>query len=127
MVQLTLEIGSLELDVAQAMPCGLIVNELFTNIFKHAFPPGFDGQPMVHIALQLDGETYRLTVADNGVGLPPGYDWQASQSLGLPLVNLWATHQLGGTLDVSSAPGATYTITFPNPQGVLRETAGGSS
>jgi PAS domain S-box-containing protein len=127
MVQLTLDVGSVSLDVAQAMPCGLIVNELFTNIFKHAFPPGFDGQPMVHIALQLDGETYRLTVADNGVGLPPGYDWQASQSLGLPLVNLWATHQLGGTLDVSSAPGATYTITFPNPQGVLRETAGGSS
>ncbi len=126
MVQLTLDIESVALDVAQAMPCGLIVNELFTNIFKHAFPPEFQGQPQVHIALQLDGETYRLTVADNGVGLPPGYDWQASRSLGLRLVKLWATHQLGGTLNVSSDPGANYTITFTNPQGVLHETAGDS-
>jgi two-component sensor histidine kinase len=76
--------------------------------------------------LELDGENYHLTVSDNGVGLPPDHDWQASRSLGLRLVNLWATHQLGGTLNVSANPGATYTITFPNPQGVLRETAGGS-
>ncbi len=113
MVQPTLDIGSVELDVAQAMPCGLIVNELFTNIIKHAFPPRFQGQPLVQIALLLDGETYHLTVADNGVGLPPGYEWQASRSLGLRLVNLWATHQLGGTLNVSGDPGTTYSITFP--------------
>jgi PAS domain S-box-containing protein len=127
MLQLNLNVAPIELDVAQAMPCGLMVNELFTNIFKHAFPPDFQGQPIAQIALQLDGETYRLTVADNGVGLPPGLDWQASQSLGLHLVNLWATHQLGGTLAVSSDAGTIYTITFPNPQGVLREAARGSS
>ncbi|MCX6081481.1 MAG: PAS domain S-box protein [Chloroflexi bacterium] len=127
MAQLSLDVGSIELDVAQAMPCGLIVNELYTNIFKHAFPPGFQGQPQVQIALRLEDDTYHLTVADNGVGLPPGYDWQASRSLGLRLVNLWATHQLGGTLNVSGDLGATYSITFPNPQGLLRETAGGSA
>ena len=117
MVQLNLDVESAAIDVAQAMPCGLIVNELFTNILKHAFPPGFEGQPQVHIALQLDGGTYRLLVADNGVGLPPGHDWQASRSLGLRLVNLWATHQLGGTLNVSGDPGTTYTITFPKTAG----------
>jgi PAS domain S-box-containing protein len=127
MVQLDLDAAPIVLDVAQAVPCGMIVNELFTNILKHAFPPGFQGQPMVQITLRLDGETCRLTVADNGVGLPPGFDWQASRSLGLHLVNLWATHQLGGTLNVSGDPGATYTITFPNPQGVLRYAARGSS
>ncbi len=116
-VQMTLDIGSVELDVAQAMPCGLIVNELITNILKHAFPPGFQDQPLVHIALQVTDETYQLTVADNGVGLPPGFDWQASRSLGLRLVNLWATHQLGGTLNVSGNPGVTYAITFPKAAG----------
>ena len=126
-VELNLDIGSVTLDVAQAMPCGLIVNELFTNILKHAFPSGFESQPLVHIALQVDGETICLIVADNGVGLPPGLDWQVSRSLGLHLVNLWATHQLGGTLAVSNASGTMYTITFPNSQGVLREAAGGSS
>ena len=116
-VQLHLDIAPIALDVAQAMPCGLIVNELFTNILKHAFPPDFHGQPTVHIALEYNGETYRLTVADNGVGLPPDYDWHASRSLGLRLVNLWATHQLGGTLTVRSEPGATYTITFRQAAG----------
>ncbi len=113
MLQLNLDIEPIELDVAQAMPCGLLVNELFTNILKHAFPSGFQGQPSVQIALQCDGETYRLTVADNGVGLPPGQDWQGSRSMGLYLVNLWATHQLGGTLDVSADSGTAYHITFP--------------
>jgi two-component sensor histidine kinase len=116
MVQLNLEIGSIALDVSQAMPCGLIINELVTNIFKHAFPPGFEGQAGVNIALQLDGDSYHLTVADNGMGMPPSHDWQASRSLGLRLVNLWVTHQLGGTLQVSSAPGTTYSISFPKTE-----------
>ena len=100
------------LDVAQATPCGLIVNELFSNILKHAFPPGFKEKPTVSITLRREDKTYHLTVSDNGVGFPPGYDWRAGQSMGLRLVNLWATHQLGGTLTVSGETGATFAITF---------------
>jgi PAS domain S-box-containing protein len=102
----------LALDVAQATPCGLIVNELFANILKYAFPPGFQGIPSVSIALRQDGGTYHLTVSDNGVGLPPGYDWRTARTMGLRLVNLWATHQLGGTLAVSGNPGTTFAIAF---------------
>jgi PAS domain S-box-containing protein len=100
------------LDVAQAMPCGLIVNELLTNALKHAFPPGFSGQPAIDITLRQDGRQRRLTVRDNGVGFPPGQDWRAGNTLGLRLVHLWATHQLGGTLDVDGQPGAAFTIAF---------------
>jgi two-component sensor histidine kinase len=102
----------LALDVAQATPCGLIVNELFSNILKYAFPPGFLEIPTVNISLYQDNETYHLTVSDNGVGLPPGYDWRAGQSMGLRLVNLWVTHQLGGTLAVSGKTGTTFAIAF---------------
>lgn len=111
-VQFSLEVAPLSLDVAQAMPCGLIVNELLTNTLKHAFPPDFEGQPAVHITLQVEADTYRLVVADNGVGLPADYDWHASRSLGLRLVKLWAVHQLGGTLDINTRSGVTYTLTF---------------
>jgi PAS domain S-box-containing protein len=110
-IQLHLD-APVSLDVAEAMPCGLIVNELFTNILKYAFPPGFAGSPAVAITLRQDGEAYHLTVSDNGVGLPHGYDWQSHQTLGLRLVDLWATHQLGGTLDVTSEAGTTFAITF---------------
>jgi PAS domain S-box-containing protein len=102
------------LDVSTAMPCGLIVNELFTNILKHAFPADFQGQPMVEIKLSYSStdNIHHLLVSDNGVGLPAGLDWQSEGSLGLRLVHLWATHQLGGSLQVSSAPGTRIEIQF---------------
>jgi hypothetical protein len=102
----------LAMDMEHATPCGLIVNELFSNILKHAFPPSFRGKPTVSIILKQDDKVYQLTVSDNGVGISPGYDWHKSQSMGLHLVNLWATHQLGGTLAVSGKSGTTFTITF---------------
>jgi len=100
------------LDVAQAMPCGLIVNELFSNILKYAFPSGFTEQPVVSITLRQEGETYHLTVSDNGRGFPPGFDWRSGQTMGLRLVNLWVTHQLGGTLAVSGKTGTKFAIAF---------------
>ncbi len=100
------------LDVSQAMPCGLIVNELFTNILKHAFPPGFAGSPEVSVSLRCEGQACRLTVQDNGVGLPPGVDFEAGQTLGLRLVNLWATHQLGGALEITRQAGTCFQIDF---------------
>jgi two-component sensor histidine kinase len=112
LIQLQMKLQASSMDINLAIPCGLIVNELVTNALKHAFPPGFRGQPAIHIALQLAGEAYRLTLSDNGAGLPPGLDWRASRTLGLRLVNLWATHQLGGTLDVTSGPGTSYEVTF---------------
>ncbi len=104
--------AALALDVAQATPCGLIVNELFSNIIKYAFPPGFTETPIVSITLRQEDGTYHLTVSDNGVGFPSGYDWRVGQSMGLRLVNLWVTHQLGGTLAVSEKPGTTFEIAF---------------
>ena len=70
-IELQLDVATLVLDVSQAMPCGLIVNELLTNSLKHAFPEGFGKPPRVSIALGQEGKTCRLVVSDNGVGLPP--------------------------------------------------------
>lgn len=100
------------LDVTHATPCGLIVNELFTNILKHAFPPGYQGEPAVAITMRLDGDACTLTVSDNGVGLPRDHAWDSGTSLGLRLVKLWATHQLGGTIKIAAQAGTTFEITF---------------
>jgi len=53
-----------------------------------------------------------LTVSDNGVGLPPELDWRATESLGLKRVNLWATHQLGGSIELDAQHGTAFTIRF---------------
>jgi PAS domain S-box-containing protein len=116
-IDLDLKLSAVSLDVSQAMPCGLIVNELITNTIKYAFPSSFTRRPKLSISLKAQRDKYTLIVKDNGVGLPAGTDWRKTKSLGLRLVNMWATHQLGGTLDVCSEAGACYTITFRTREG----------
>ncbi|MHB1307514.1 MAG: PAS domain S-box protein [Limisphaerales bacterium] len=111
-VDLRFEVDDLVLEVADASPCGLIVNELLTNALKHAFPPEFAARPLLQVGLRRKGDRLVLTLADNGRGLPPGLDWEQSPSLGLRLVHLWATHQMGATIEVDNAAGTRYAITF---------------
>jgi two-component sensor histidine kinase len=103
------------LDVAQAMPCGLIVNELLTNAFKHAFPPGVKDHGRITVELTQTAGTVRLTVADDGAGMPEGGPSQGA--LGLQLVSLWATHQLGGRLTVRSDGGTAFVVEFDAADG----------
>lgn len=116
-IELSVEATSLSLDVEVAMPCGLIVNELTTNALKHAFPPTFQGAARVRVELRREGETCTLLVSDNGVGLPPDLDRRGGETMGLHLVKLWATHQLGGSLNLVSPPGTTIQIIFSEPRG----------
>ena len=109
-IGLSLRVDVAPLKIDQAIPCGLIVNELVSNAFKHAFPTGHTGEVLV--ALENRDDQNVLTVRDTGVGLPPHLDLQAAGSLGLRLVGLLAK-QLGGMLHLASEPGATVRITFP--------------
>jgi len=108
-----LDLFSIALDLDQAIPCGLIVNELVSNALKHAFPAGRPGE--VRIELERAGEeNLRLRITDNGIGLPPNFDLIRSKSLGLQLVADLA-RQLGGSLQVGAGPVAVFEVTFsPN-------------
>ena len=55
---------------------------------------------------------YRLGVADNGVGLPPGYDWRNAKTLGMLLVRMLGSHQLGGSYQVEEDDGLRFTLRF---------------
>ena len=110
--QMHVENMSLEIDTA--IPCGLIINELVSNVLKHAFPAGRTGQ--VSMDLSRVGEReYMLTIQDDGVGFPKGYDWRTSTSLGLKLV-IDLTRQLDGKLEVETEKGTTFRITFKEVQ-----------
>jgi PAS domain S-box-containing protein len=108
-VHFTLE--NILLDVESAIPCGLIVNELMSNTFKHAFPGDRDGE--IQIGFSLRGTTYTLSFGDTGVGIPPGVDYTNTESLGLKLVNVLATDQLDGTIQLVRDNGTTFIISFP--------------
>jgi PAS domain S-box-containing protein len=114
----SIDAADVPLSVDTAIPCGLIVNELLTNALKYAFP---DGGPLVErgeteckirVEFRAEGDQYRLVVADNGVGLPPGLDWSKTNSLGLQLINILACYQLGGQVEVDTQAGTRFTITF---------------
>ena len=94
------------------MPCGLILNELVTNALKHAFPGDRPG--CIRVTLErATPQSARLTVADDGVGLPATLDPRHTASLGLQLICL-LTQQLHGTVNFERGPGTTVHILFPN-------------
>jgi PAS domain S-box-containing protein len=89
----------IRLGIDQAIPCGLIVNELVSNALKHAYP---EGEGEVRVIVQREsGQLCRLIVEDDGVGLPPATDPHTSPSLGLKLVSL-LMRQLHGDLEVAT-------------------------
>lgn len=98
------------LDLERAIPCGLLVNELVTNAFKHAFPPPHRGEIVIELA-RGDDDQVILTVRDDGVGLPPDFSLDNVKSLGLQLVPL-LTDQLHARLDMPTGGGAHYRVSF---------------
>jgi PAS domain S-box-containing protein len=102
------------LNVGQAIPCALILNELVTNALKFAYPPAQAGEIVVALIETLGLVTF--SVSDQGVGLPLGMDWRNARSMGLAMVAL-LSEQIEGTLSVHSSPGTTFTIAFPKEAG----------
>ena len=113
-VQVRSQLGRLVLGMDQALPCGLMVNELISNALKHGFPAGRGGEVLVVLEPAGDGTSWRLRVGDNGVGLPAGFALDGLSSMGLQLVSQLC-QQIGGTLDVQPNPGrgAVFTVVFP--------------
>jgi PAS domain S-box-containing protein len=101
------------LELAEAVPCALMVSELLTNALKHAFPEPRNGEVVIDLREQPEG--YVLSIRDDGVGLPAGFDLATCQSLGLQLVGVLAG-QLRGTFALTNRNGVTALITFPAQQ-----------
>ncbi|TAL30362.1 MAG: PAS domain S-box protein [Spirochaetes bacterium] len=100
------------LTIEQAIPCGLIVNELLSNAFKYAFPRGLTRRGFVRVSFHnLPDDTLELVVSDNGIGLPVDVDLSKTKSLGLSLAPL-LVQQIDGTIELSREGGTTYTIRF---------------
>jgi PAS domain S-box-containing protein len=110
-VNLVMEMEPLTMPVEQAIPCGLILNELINNAFKHAFTGASTGELRVGLR-RLPGEHVELSVADNGPGIAEDFAPERSTSLGMRLV-VTLVAQLRGRLEIVKSPGTTVRITFP--------------
>jgi len=102
------------LGVDQAIPCGLIVNELVSNAMKHAFVGRDHGTLLVSLRNLTDGKA-TLRVQDDGVGFPADKDFRAASSMGMVLI-MALVEQLSARISLDRAGGTMFTLEFqPHP------------
>ncbi len=110
-LRLLLPAKSVPLDLERTIPCGLLLNELVTNSYKHAFPGERCGEILIELSEDGDG-LVRFSIADDGIGLPPESELASHASLGLQLVPL-LVEQLHGTLEIMRENGTQFCVCFP--------------
>jgi two-component sensor histidine kinase len=112
-IALHVDAEPLEAGLDLAVPLGLLLNELVTNSLKHGFPDGRHGHVRVRVARVAD-ETVRLTVRDDGVGMPPGMSRTSQQTIGLKLVSA-LSEQMRATFALDEDGGVVATLEFRVP------------
>jgi two-component sensor histidine kinase/sensor domain CHASE-containing protein len=113
-IKLNINVEDVFLDLDSAIPCGLIINELFSNALKHAFPEGRAGEVKIDLFQDRNRE-FTLLISDNGVGLPRGMNFKDTDSLGLQLVDA-LVDQLDAAIAFEGIVGTTFRITFHNKE-----------
>ncbi|MBD3412932.1 MAG: PAS domain S-box protein [Candidatus Aminicenantes bacterium] len=109
-IGLRLDVENAVISLDEAIPLALIVNELFTNSLKHAFPEEKEGVIEVRLK-QLDEKNIQLIYRDNGVGLPDHIDFDTTESLGLHLIKNLAK-QIEGEAVLEQNDWTTFKIEF---------------
>ncbi len=114
-VMIEVDIYSAALSVETAVPLGLIINEMVSNAYKHAFVDGRSGQ--IHIGLQkMKNNQFCLSVQDNGIGFPADIDFRRSPSLGLTII-MTLVDQLQGEIELDIQDGTRFELTFLSEAG----------
>ena len=90
-----------------AIPCGLILNELLTNCYKHAFTDSSGG--IIDITFEKNNKLLKMTVKDNGKGLPD--DYNTKHSLGMTVIEA-LSEQLEGNFSFSNKQGTIFELNF---------------
>ncbi|MHB8095404.1 MAG: PAS domain S-box protein [Candidatus Aminicenantales bacterium] len=109
-IDLKFEMESVSFDINTANPLCLILSELLSNALKHAFPGKRKGEILIRLC-RLDENTYQLTVRDDGIGLPPGFDLNGTGSFGMQVVQT-LVQQLNGDIMLGAGKGASFEVRF---------------
>lgn len=116
-----LDTESVELDVSQSVPLGLILNEAISNAIKYAFPK--DGKGTILIQLKnKENNHYQLIISDNGVGIPADFEIENRDSLGMNLM-LGLSEQIDGNFEIKNDNGLKIIINFIKNQQLTEKKA----
>lgn len=109
-IKFEFDVPEIELDIVQAMPLGLIINEAITNIIKYAFPNNSKGKVSISLA-DLKNGFYLFSIEDNGIGIQKDNKDASASSLGMTLIK-GLGEQLGGEVEISSNNGVRISLQF---------------
>ena len=110
-IEVEMNPDDIQADIETALPLGLITNELLTNSYKYAYPD--NGSGMISIILaKADLSGINLTISDDGVGLPTGFDLENQDTLGMFIIKL-LVEQLDGTINFTAGGGVSAFISIP--------------
>jgi len=110
-IRLNFDVQDITMDIDTAIPLGLIINEILSNGYKHAFPNNQPGSIWIGLKEQPDNSELCLTVRDDGIGLPKDFDVEKCKSMGFQIV-LILVKQIEGIMTVINEPGAMVSIIF---------------
>jgi len=109
-IEIEIDAEPIELTINQAIPCGLILNELITNAYKHAFPDRDKGE--ITISLARDDSQITLRVVDDGIGIPKDTDLDKPKSLGVKLIKTLSKQLTGEASFSNKNPGTEFELKF---------------
>ncbi|MBD3404541.1 MAG: PAS domain S-box protein [Candidatus Lokiarchaeota archaeon] len=110
-VNLKIDIEPITLSIEYAVPCGIVLNEILSNSFKHAFSETKKGEVQINLNSE-DDDFVVLSISDNGMGFETDLNDLEHESLGLTLIKRIVKDQLDGELDLDTSNGTRFTITF---------------
>jgi two-component sensor histidine kinase len=110
-IELETEVEPASLDLRQAVPLALILNELITNALKYGYQT--DRPCKISVRFGTVGEDYRLSVSDNGVGLPVGFTTRSTKSLGMRAIEALSRQLQGRFVVEPQEVGAGFAVIFP--------------
>jgi two-component sensor histidine kinase len=109
-IEIDLNVPSVNMDLNNMLPLGLIITELVTNSYKYAFPGNRSGRILIELSC-LDNNDFILTVKDDGIGIPGDFDINRSDSFGMKIVTS-LVGQIGGKLEINRDGGSAFVISF---------------
>jgi two-component sensor histidine kinase/DNA-binding response OmpR family regulator len=111
-VTLSINVSDIFIGIDQLVPCGLVLNELISNAYKHAFDRSRSGRIEITAFVHEDNHL-EISVSDNGKGLPADFESLKFDSLGMKLIFLLVERQLDGSVNVRQNGGTRFIIRFP--------------
>ncbi|MCX6288057.1 MAG: PAS domain S-box protein [Bacteroidetes bacterium] len=111
-VHLDFEMEPVIINIETAIPLGLMLNEILSNAYRHAFDGNSEGTITVSFKKHKAPNFYALTVSDSGIGLPEGFSMEGSKTMGLQIVDI-LVKQIEAQLEIGQVNGTSFTIIFP--------------